>query len=207
MACIKAVLWQQGYIVAQNHVLSIVAPSIQARAWVVQKATTPHIHASWCPHPSMHRWTTCCRQRFNGLENILCQGTITQKVLMCAYFWAADLGLKQCEGVSGVDEQFVCEWYMQLRLICGYAKECACPKLGGPGTTFELDCSETGRFQKGIQGHKSFVRMDLMATVERGSGRLVMALFDKLKDQDEWCRRFGLETILEVLPMLRIREG
>lgn len=103
----------------------------------------------------------------------------------------------------GVGSQFVSEWYGQWRLICGYAEERDRPKLGGPGTIVEMDCAETGRFQKGMHGQQSFVRGDLMAIIERGSNRLVMELFDKLKDQDEWCRRFGPEKIVEVTPLLQ----
>mmetsp|Transcript_102581 Transcript_102581/g.177155 ORF Transcript_102581/g.177155 Transcript_102581/m.177155 type:complete len:213 (-) Transcript_102581:40-678(-) len=101
----------------------------------------------------------------------------------------------------GVGEQFMNEWYSLFRMIIWYAEERDRKKLGGPGTVVEMDCAETGRFRKGIHGHKSFIREDLMAIIERGSSRLVMELFDTLKDQDDWCRRFGPEKILEVTPL------
>lgn len=116
-----------------------------------------------------------------------------------------DVGFTQCQDMLGVSKNFMSTWYNRFRIMAAVAEERGRKKLGGPGTILEMDCSETGRFQKGIHGHKSFIRGDLMAIVQRSpaSPHLVMELFDKLQKQDEWCRRFGPETILEVTPLLR----
>lgn len=43
----------------------------------------------------------------------------------------------------------------------------------------------------GIHGHKTVVKGDVWGAVERGSGRLVLELYDKVKQGDLWERRFG----------------
>lgn len=132
-------------------------------------------------------------------------GCAIQKVLWCSYFWSMDIGFNQCQDMLGVNPTFIATWYERFRIMAAVAEEHGRKKLGGPGTILEMDCSETGRFQKGIHGHKSFIRGDRMAIVQRApaSPHLVMELFHKLKKTDDWCRRFGPETTLEVTPILR----
>ena len=201
--------------------LSFTVFDISAAASNPQAAVDFFVEHGCIPHPFCHKCekeaTRCtadprgrlfrcpkCRQRFRGTESTFLEGSpVPHKILWCAYLWSTDHGFSQCKAMLGASDDFVNDWFTHWRCLASCAQERDRKKLGGPGTILEMDCSETGRFQKGIHGHKSFIRGDLMAIVQRGSPHLVMELFNKLKDQDEWCRRFGPEKALEVLPLLQ----
>ena len=65
--------------------------------------------ASHVKEPQVGRAFRCpeYQQWFNGLENTLFHETVAQRAVMCAYFWASNLGFKQCRAMLGVHSRFV----------------------------------------------------------------------------------------------------
>jgi len=102
----------------------------------------------------------------------------------------------------GLSKHTVADWSQRFR-SCVMRSEAngETVPFGGKDIEVEADECEIGRKRKGLHGHDTEVKGDFRGLFERGTGRLFIEPYDKLKkDSDE--RRFGPPNVANVRPLV-----
>ena len=103
----------------------------------------------------------------------------------------------------GLSSATVADWSARFRLCVSNWEASHSDSLpfGGKDVEVEADECEIGRRGKGLHGLDTDVKGDFRGLFERGSGRVLIEAYDKLKsDFDE--RRFGPPSLKDVAPLL-----
>jgi len=154
---------------------------------------------------SAYRRCYKCRKKIYGKSSSILEGShLTLKQwLYLAYFWAHDCAGERSVSMLGLGKATVADWSQRFR-VCVMTWEAThsdCEPFGGEDIEVEADECEIGRKRKGLHGHDTDVKGDFRGLFERGTGRIFIEPYDKLKkDSDD--RRFGPPTIENVRPLV-----
>ena len=121
-----------------------------------------------------------CRKRVHAAVGGLLEGSklSLKEFVLIAYMWAHDSAGTRAVHMLGHATN--AEWSSRFRVCVMNYEASRGEVLGGPDVEVEADESELGRKKKALHGHYSTVLGDVRGVFERGTGQVVLELYEKL---------------------------